>query len=99
MISQDNLITFPSITATQLFVVPKSIPTTAPPGPPLLKRHPAEISTGVCSFSKNLLVTGVFALAIAFELIASTLETAERVVAENILVVSKLNDFYELKVF
>lgn len=74
------------MTATQLFVVPKSIPTTAPPAPLLLKRHPAEISTGVCSFSRNLLVIGDLALAMDFELIASTLETAERVDAENILI-------------
>ena len=79
-------VTFPSITATQLFVVPKSIPTTAPPGPPLLNRHPADNSAGVCNFSKNLLVTGVFRLTKDLELIARALEAAVRTGARNILI-------------
>ena len=78
-------ITFPSITATQLFVVPKSIPTTAPEGPPLLKRHDADNSTGVCNFSKNLLAIGALTLTKDLELIASALEAAVRAGFINIL--------------
>ena len=77
--------TFPSITATQLFVVPKSIPTTAPVGPPLLKRHAADNSTGVCIFSKMRLFIGVFKLTRFLEFIASALEAAVRAGAKNMM--------------